>query len=546
MTKRKLKSNDSSLPQLILSGVGLLVLLWAVDHQELALLLAKQPQLILPYLIETVGIFWVVVGTVGIVVLIWFLLFAVPATSNVLRGAKIVPSSKLKTLLKRKHRPKNQPQLEIAQMPIPAEYENRGFFAVGSPGSGKTQAISQMVSILKQRPDFRGIVFDRGGELLEKFYNPTKDLIFNPHDARSCHWAHVYEKVRLETIAAGLIPMESTREPFFSDAGRVVMAELFRSTRSNAELLELLQSNTESLRAFLSGTLASRYLEEPRVATSVLSTAVNYCQFYESLVKQQAKAISFYQWGASNSSRWLFITLNEEDTELFKPLYSLVFELMLKGLLSNQQRTRKTAIVIDELGALNQLPSLNRLLSESRKFLGCPILGTQTEAQITKVYGREDTRILLQGAKTKLILNCSDPQTAETMAQVIGKQEKVELTNSRNRSSSSSSRGGGHGSSYSESEQIREAYAVLPSELQDLPDLTGYLKISGLPAAQVKLKVRDFPIKAERFIPHSQTVIGLSTDQSASPQIIKKEESIQEQWWKLKSKTLNNRTSDYH
>ena len=211
---------------------------------------------------------------------------------------------------------------------------------------------------------------------------------------------------------------------------------------------------------------------------------------------------------------------SEDDTELFKPLYTLAFELMLKGLLSSQERTLKTAIIIDELGALNKLPSLSRLLSESRKFLGCPILGTQTEAQITKVYGQEDTRILLQGTKTKVILRCSDPQTAETMARVIGKQERVELTNNRNRSRSSSSKGAGSGSSYGENEQLREAYAVMPSEIQNLPDLKGYLKISDLPAAKIQVKIRDFFRKAERFIPRSQA--SVQTDANA--------ESIQEQW----------------
>ena len=145
----------------------------------------------------------------------------------------------------------------------------------------------------------------------------------------------------------------------------------------------------KTLSSFLSGTLAARYLGEEKVATSVLSTVANYCEFYSALIQPQNQALSFYRWGASDSPRWIFITLRENDTELLKPLYSLIFELMLKGLLSTEQRARKTAIVIDELGALNQLPSLNRLLSESRKFLGCPILGTQTEAQITKIYGKE-------------------------------------------------------------------------------------------------------------------------------------------------------------
>ena len=539
MTRRNPRSNRSPF-EAVLCLTGVLALWWAVENQTIALLLIQKPHLILPYLIQELGFFWVITGAVGILALLWFLLVISVPASNILRGAKIVPSSKLKTILKRQPQPQNQPQMELAGMPIPSTYENRGIFAAGSPGSGKTQAISQLVATLKQRTDFRAIIFDRNGELLEKLYDPTKDIIFNPHDARSCYWTHIHEKAQPATIAAGLIPMESTREPFFSNAGRAVMTELFRKTRSNAELLELLQGDAEQLKAFLAGTLAYRYLEEAKVATSVLSTAANYCQFYESLIVPQAKAISFYQWGASNSAKWIFVTLNEDDAELFKPLYSLAFELMLKGLLSNQQRSRKTAIVIDELGALNQLPSLNRLLSESRKFLGCPILGTQTEAQITKIYGKEDTRILLQGAKTKLILNCSDPQTAETMAQIIGKQERVDFTNNHNRSHNYSGKGAGHGSSEGESEQIREVYAVMPSQLQDLPDLTGYLKISGLPAAQVRLKVQHFPVQAERFIPRSQVPTQNTADHPTSTLSIEKADSIQEQWRRLRSQTFRN------
>ena len=118
-------------------------------------------------------------------------------------------------------------------MSIPAKLENRGFFMFGSPGTGKTQAISQMTDIISKRTDFRAIIFDRDGEMLEKFYDPRKDIIFNPFDARSVHWSHIHEAARPETMAAALIPIESTKEPFFSNAGRAVMAELFRQTNSN-------------------------------------------------------------------------------------------------------------------------------------------------------------------------------------------------------------------------------------------------------------------------------------------------------------------------
>ena len=375
-----------------------------------------------------------------------------------------------------------------------------GFFMIGSPGTGKTQAISQMLAIIRQRNDFRAIIFDRGGEMLEKFYDPTKDLIFNPFDVRSVGWSHVYEPTRPETIAAGLIPNESSSEPFFSLAGRAVMAELFRQTRSNEELWSLLQTDVATLSSFLSGTLAARYLGEQKVATSVLSTVANYCEFYSALCEAQNKPLSFYRWGESDSPRWIFITLRENDTELLKPLYSLIFELMLKGLLSTPERTKKTAIVIDELGALNKLPSLNRLLSESRKFLGCPILGTQTEAQITKIYGPEDTRIILQGMKSKLILNCSDPQTAETMAKIIGRQEFLHTTSNQSRSHSNK----GLTRTVTQNQQLRESYAVLPATLQDLPDLFGYLKISGYPAAPIQIKISKFHRTTPRFIDRSR------------------------------------------
>ena len=156
-------------------------------------------------------------------------------------------------------------------------------------------------------------------------------------------------------MAAALIPQESAKEPFFSNAGRAVMAELFRQTNSNRELWSLLRSDTKALHSFLAETLAARYLGEERAATSVLSTISNYCQFYADLTQPQRKALSFYDWGKNNSPRWIFVTLREDESELLKPLYSLIFELMLKGLLSNQNRTIKTAIIIDELGALNQL-----------------------------------------------------------------------------------------------------------------------------------------------------------------------------------------------
>ncbi len=218
MKNQKTQTNNSSLEAILLLA-GLFLLLWGMQNPQVALMLMENPRLILPYLLDKFGLLKLIIATVGIVFLLWLIIISSSSNNaHVLRGAKVIPYRKLKATLKRQPKLKNQPQLQLAGMPIPAKYENRGFFVVGSPGSGKTQAISQMVAVLKQRSDFRGIVFDRGGEMLAKFYDPRKDLIFNPFDARSCHWTHYQEPARPETMAAGLIPLQSNREPFFSIA----------------------------------------------------------------------------------------------------------------------------------------------------------------------------------------------------------------------------------------------------------------------------------------------------------------------------------------
>ena len=523
----KAKNNDnSSLIATFIMLAILLLVLWGVKNIEIALFLIEHPVVILPYLLDKLvdkfGYFKLIFG--GFIVAFFLIFLLVKPDNklkdhnrNVIRGAKVLPFRQLKAILKKQPRLKRQPQLKIAGLPIPAKLENRGFFMFGSPGTGKTQAISQMTGIIRTRTDFRAIIFDRNGEMLEKFYNPRRDFIFNPFDDRSVHWSHVHEAARPETMAAALIPQESQKEPFFSNAGRAVMAELFRQTQSNHELWELLKSDTQTLSSFLSGTLAARYLGEDRAATSVLSTASNYCQFYSCLTQpsNKAKALSFCEWGKSDSPSWIFVTLREDESELLRPLHSLIFELMLKGLLSNEYRTMKTAIIIDELGALNKLPSLDRLLSESRKFKGCPILGTQTEAQIVDKYGQQQTRTILQGTKTKLILGCADPQTAETMAKIIGRQEYHHTAENQSRSRHTGRSGNGRTDGFNE--QLREGYAVMPDQLANLSDLRGYLKIAEY-CPPIKLKPKKFTARAKKFVP--------LTDSATSYE----KKTIEEQW----------------
>ena len=433
--------------------------------------------------------------------------------SRVKRGASLVSSEELQEMLNPEDEDEDEdgsadsltplPQIEIAGVQIPSELENLGFFFVGSPGSGKTQAIKRVLADLRQRPDFRVICLDRNGELLEAFYDEGRDLLFNPKDARSLLWNHLSEGLEPETIAGGLVP-DDPKDKFFSEAAKSLLSDLFERCQSNGEIWEVISRfSLKELQDFLTGGVSARYFGAENTGASVLSTLVNEMRFYRRLA--DGEGFSFSQWGRQDDPRWLFLPVFEDDSEQFKPLYTMAFELMLRGLLGHpdpETRTMKTAIVIDELGALNQLRSLVRILAEGRKFGATALLGTQTEAQIDRNYGEYERRVILQGTATKLILNCRDGQTASMMADLIGKQERVDIQRGIKEGIIPEYHGG--------SEVIREVHLVMPAELQGLPNLEGYLVIAnGTPPARVRVEPKRYPKGAVRFVPEEQGKTGL-------------------------------------
>lgn len=523
----------------ILFDIFILIGYWMFKNIEVAAFLLEHPIIILPYLTDKYGIVKIIGVAMLVIVFIVFIV-AMPSAkkkkkSQTIRGTELLESNSLEKIMRYKCVEEIEEEIEnsqyisntffvlknirkktlakkvfkrnidndyikIGNVPIPHKLENRGFFFFGDPGTGKSQSIKQTLQVLKGRSDFRGMVFDRNGEMTKHFYNPERDVIYNPFDQRTVDWCHTYEEgVRPETIAEALIapPLPNSSNPFFPTAAAAILGEIFRKAKTNQQVFRMLTKPDEEIASDLEGTIAVKYVAEPKLASSVISTANNFCKFYRYLDNQKNEKISFFNWAYKDDPRWVFVTLKENDAPLLKPLHSMLFELMLKGLLSNQNRTLKTAIVIDELGALNRLDSLGRLASEGRKFKVCPFLGTQTQAQITKTYKEEDTSILLQGALIKLMLRCSDPKTAETMSQMIGKRELLRYKTSTSKTPatfmSPSSKTETTTPDYSES------FAVLPSEIQNEQDLRGYLRIGGLNST-VQLQYQHFADNQPDFI----------------------------------------------
>lgn len=436
----------------------------------------------------------------------------------------------------------------IGNLELPSYLEHFGFFYIGSPGSGKTQLILANMHAISQRPNFRVVILDRNGEILEKFYDPAKFLIFNPQDVRSVRWSHRTEGVDFEMTASSLIPKDNHPDQFWREAAIQLLSGIYQLANTNEEVYHWLQAPTEVLASHIPGLEWMR--DSEKAAACVLATAKAYSGFYRYL-PDQGEPFSFFHWAASNDPRSLIIPLFTDKMDRFKALTTMAIRQVLKGLICNEeQRTVQTAVIIDELGALYALDELMDVLAQGRKFKTCFIGATQTLAQVEKVYGRPGVDTLLQTVRTKVILNCPDYSSAQTLAQCIGMQERLDIIKSVTSTGE-----------VTYAEHYRESYAVHPSELQQLPPLTGYVHISeGLPTALVSIQPMAYPPQAPRRLPRPEQqrrpkpLWNSSGDKQQLQFYTRKEdcllEYVAERLWHLSlgiellNSTLENRTLD--
>jgi len=134
---------------------------------------------------------------------------------------------------------------------------------------------------------------------------------------------------------------------------------------------------------------------------------------------------------------------------------------------------------MDELDALGAIDGLKDALARLRKFGGRCILGFQSLAQVSSTYGAGHAQTLVENCGNTLILRCSGSEhggTSQFASRLIGDREVVRRQISRARDREGFLMGKAARLTTTVSEQHVTEAAVLASEIEQLPDLTGYLK----------------------------------------------------------------------
>ena len=253
----------------------------------------------------------------------------------------------------------------------------------------------------------------------------------------------------------------------------------------------LVVADTQELRTLVRGTPAQPFLDEhnSRMFDSIRSVTSSAVAALDYVAQQKAERFSIREWTAGDRAGVLFMPYKAGQIAALRSTISAwmrlaIFEAMEQGEQpadGSGEESKRLWFVVDELDALGQIDGLKDALARLRKFGGRCVLGFQSIAQVSSTYGHGDAHTIVENCGNTLILRCSASEgggTARFASQLIGDREVLRTTVSRSRRLTELM------GSISHSEHFSVEPAVLPSQIEQLPDLTGYLKHASDPRWQ--------------------------------------------------------------
>jgi type IV secretory pathway TraG/TraD family ATPase VirD4 len=408
----------------------------------------------------------------------------------------------------------NLGSLTLAGAIVPFLDETKHFKMIGTTGTGKSTAIRELLGAALARGD-RAVFADPDGGYRERFFNRYRgDIILNPFERHSVKWdpfAEINDSYDIEQLAAGLIPAtEDASSNEWRGYARTFLSAVVRRCRRErrcgcAELWRLLAlAPSEELRYVVADTPAQPFLdpENARMFGSIRSVTMSAIAALEYIQAQRSAPFSIREWVRANSgSGALFIPYKAGQIAALRSMIATWVRIaVFEAMNAKEDHDQRLWFVIDELDALGAIEGLKDALARLRKFGGRCVIGFQSIAQVSGTYGVAEAQTIVENCGNTLILRCSGSEnggTSQFASKLIGEREVVRRQTTRgiDREGAFSARGVRRSKNISE-QHVTEA-AVMPSQIEQLPDLCGYLKSASSPAW---LKV-SFGKRRRRFHP---------------------------------------------
>ena len=448
------------------------------------------------------------------------------------RGAELVTAAQLRRRIRPLHRraleslpgTKRDRAYRLASIPFPTRSETQHTIVSGTTGSGKTVLISDLVSQIRAKGE-RCVIYDKMGSYTRSFFDPARDVLLNPLDARAPRWSPFLEARNardFDMMAAALIPQQrDSADPFWVTAARQLFANgaavlAQKGVTANKVLVDhLLKADLTALAQAMEGTVAQSIVDpdNPRTALSVramLTANVSALEF----LPDAGTPFSIREWvSGEDRDGFLFLTSRGDQHASLRGLISTWLEIAVNAMLSlDQVEDRRIWVILDELPTLHQVPSLQPGLAESRQFGGCFVLGVQVASALRDLYGRNGAETISGLCGTRVVLAAPDRDTAQWSADSLGRSEVEEVAENVSYGANTIR----DGVSLTPRRELRAL--ALPSDIMRLPNLHGFLKFPGpYPVASIKLRPVDRPVVAPRFVPREDPEPAPEADTAPAP-----------------------------
>lgn len=432
---------------------------------------------------------------------------------KVIRGTEVVNGSDLQARMYGDKAKPSDVDIEIGGVVFPRMLEAQHMLFSGTTGAGKTQAINRVLRAVRAR-NHRALISDPAGGFYSRFAHPG-DVLFNPFDRRSVDWspfAEIRSEYDCQRIAKAAVPDgtgEGKEWHHYAQTllGETLLALHLRGERSVKRLLHYISSaDVKELGELLAGTPAAILTAKgnDKMLNNTRGIIATYLGVWRYL--PDAGTFSVREWVQDETrTGWLFVTYRDDQMGMLRGLVATLLELgIIEGLSLSENQERGLWYVFDEVDSLGKVSSLRGALTKLRKYGGRCVLGLQTVSQLREIYGKDEAQTLLANLSTKLILRAGDNETAEYFSKELGQQDvdRLQMTTGQGSSNGGLTNPGQSSESsntnYS-TQRIRQA-AIISSEIMNLPDLNGFLKIPGQPVGTVEIEYRSMEEIEQAYI----------------------------------------------
>ncbi|WP_233981860.1 type IV secretion system DNA-binding domain-containing protein [Pectobacterium versatile] len=453
------------------------------------------------------------------------------------RGAELDDKENLIAAVNEKLKTLPDPSLfKICNVPLLPEQECTGILTIGSPSVGKSNAHRDIYKQAREG-NHKGVIYDVGGEFIKLFYREGYDVILNPFDERSHSWtlwSEGKDEITYNRLSGTAIPVSDKADPYWTMAPQLIISSLldelgrrYYEPRMEHFMNIILRMDDKRLASVLAHSDARTIfnIDVEKTAGSLRSVMAVYTRGLKYLTHMKGPEFSFKKWlEDEDDRRWVFIPTRDDMKKTLKEVHTMWFETAFSSILSlPASRTRRILIGLDEFPSLDPLKSVLDIISLGRKQGVVPVLGAQSDSQISERYGDKKATELFDSMGVFMGFRINGKTGAKWVAEQLGNNEVEEAAENYTVAASDTR------DAVNVSRTPRERTLMLYSQVQNLENHEGMLRLGRkLPVA--KIKYEHDPMKAiapafmdSDILKKGNVKIGLNYDNALDPNSVLKD-----------------------